>query len=183
MVSFHATKLMTTGEGGMAFSSTEAGFERLREAKHGRLGNPIPGWSFPMSDLQAGLGLSQLGRYDSFIDRRSAIARRYMEALTDWPETIPSAFLGRSLFSRFPLRIAALDYDAVKDDYSRHGIQVRRGVDAVLHHRTGEPDGAFPHTMRAFTETLSIPLYPALTDGEVDHIANITKEVLHRYVH
>jgi len=181
VVSFHATKLMTTGEGGMAFSSDRNEFARLYEVKHGDSSELCVRAQFPLSDLQAALGLSQLKRYDTFLSRRSNIAEYYYNVLKEWPENLPLAIRDKSIFFRFPIRIKNLDYDNVKNWYLEKGIHVRRGVDELLHRRLGFADEGYHNTAIYFNETLSLPIYPALTDSEIEYIAQNTKEVLRKY--
>ena len=183
VVSFHATKLMTTGEGGMAVSIEPSSCKKLRAAKEGTVASASVGFNFPMTDIQARLGISQLHRYDAFLERRSRIAQHYLNAFSAWPEAIPSYVKQKSLFFRFPLKIKNLHFESVRQHYLLRGVQVRRGVDAILHRLTGLPDEAFPNTTKHFNETLSIPLYPSLDEKEIDSITKITKEILKRYAY
>jgi perosamine synthetase len=171
ILSFHATKLLTTGEGGMALTADRGLIERIRRIAACEREQ--------LSDLQAALGRSQLTRYPAFLSRRRALADRYFEALHDVDAVLPHRVREHSVFFRFPLRTAA-SFDQLRADFSQHGVAVRRGVDALLH-RSMELDGSlFPGAERAFRETLSIPLYPALTDNEAARVIAAARRVLSR---
>lgn len=69
-ISFHAIKCLTTGEGGVALSDDPDTLEKMRRFRDGVDAGAVARLGSPMTDLQAALGLSQLGRYDSFLRRR-----------------------------------------------------------------------------------------------------------------
>lgn len=169
--SFHPTKCLTSGEGGIAVSSDlrlAAEMRKLRDGSDtlrcGRLFSPL-------SDIAAGLALSQLQRYPDALARRKQIAHRYVDALEKCrPESLNRNALGRSMFFRFPIRIAG-GVDSCQDAFSQHGIHVRRGINLLLHRSIGLADGEFPTSVRLFNSTVSLPIYPALTAEEESHCA------------
>ena len=166
MFSFHATKCLTTGEGGLATSSDVGLVERMRVLRDGvdsALGERL---ASPMTDLQAALGLSQLSRYSEFLRRRKAIADLYFAQLSEYAIQLPEAVRGKSVFFRFPVRVQG-DFDVYRQRFEALGVQVRRGVDALLHRVMGLDKHTFPVAERLFAETVSIPIYPALKDEEV----------------
>jgi UDP-4-amino-4-deoxy-L-arabinose-oxoglutarate aminotransferase len=169
VVSFHATKMLTTGEGGMALTADRVLAERMRADAFDRRDQ--------LSDLQAALGRSQLRRYPAFLSRRRALAERYVRALASLPVVVPSSIAGRSLFFRFPLRTNG-DFDQIRAEFAVHGVHVRRGVDTLLHRTAGIDAGRFPNAERLFRETLSIPLYPALSDDEANRVIAAAEKVL-----
>lgn len=176
VLSFHATKLLTTGEGGMALTDDEGLLERLRSLKRGRAGRLEPRHRSPLTDLQASMGLSQLAKYDAFLRRRAALADSYFRALDGLAVELPADVKGRSIFFRYPLRIRA-EFESARSLFDRQGVQVRRGVDALLHRDCGMSGEDFPEAERAFSRTLSIPLYPALTDEERDRVVEACRRV------
>lgn len=171
--SFHATKCLTTGEGGMLVGRTPALLARARALRDEHPAR-VPA---PMSDLQAALGLSQLARYGAFLDRRLAIARRYLEALATLPVGLPVRGADEALFFRFPVRVAG-DVDALIPRFEATGVQVRRGVDALLHRPLGMDAGRFAGAERLFATTLSLPLYPALSDDEAAAVVAACRTIL-----
>ena len=87
--SFHGTKTITTGEGGMFVTSDRALYERvLTLSNHGRVAGEtrqfwpdVVGFKYKMSNIQAALGCAQMARVDALIDQKRAIFRRYADAL------------------------------------------------------------------------------------------------------
>jgi len=167
--SFHATKCLTTGQGGLV-AVNDRGFvpdtrvELLRKLA-------------PLSALQAALGLAQIDRYPEFVARRAALASRYFAALAGIDARLPHQARGRSLFFRFPLRVAR-DVPGLIAAFARHGVHVRHGVDQLLHRTFGGEPKDFPGAERNFAETLSIPCYPALADEEVERVIVAAQEIL-----
>lgn len=155
VLSFHPTKCITTGEGGMVLSHDES---LARKARSHRLA--------PLSDLASALGLSQLARYEANLSRRAAIARIYLQALHGTlPDDVGTALTTRSMYYRF----VTLGDDAFEDvapRFADRGVLVRRGVNELLHRTAQEGDDWFPNATRLFRHTVSLPIYPSMTDEE-----------------
>ncbi len=177
VLSFHATKLLTSGEGGMVLTRDRKWFSRLRDLKQGKNIRGIVRYRQPMSDLQAALGLSQLARYETFLKRRRLIADYYFTHLQGLPIELPHHIRHQSIFFRFPLRIRG-DFEALRKLFDAEGIQVRHGVDALLHKSLKGGYGKFPMAQKYFTETLSIPLYPALKRKECERVVEVCHRIL-----
>lgn len=174
--SFQATKLLTTGEGGMVLTDDAGIYERvklLRDGTHDRLGERVPA---PFTDLQAALGLSQLARFETFLERRRAISATYLRELEGVTCRLPADVRDRSIFFRFPLR-AAQPFEDVRLAFMAHGIHVRRGVDALLHHAEGLPAEGFAETERTFAETVCLPILPSMSDDDVARVVAATREI------
>jgi len=171
IVSFHATKLLSTGEGGMVLSKDRHLLSKIRELKQGQDGRLITRYLYPMTDLQAALGLSQLTQYNDFLDRRKFIADYYFSELKELPFLLPHAVRNRSIFFRFPLRTTE-KFEKLLSLFLFHGIHIRKGVDALLHRLWAMNPDTFPTTEKLFSETFCIPIYPALRDAECEKIVN-----------
>jgi len=169
VLSFHATKMLTTGEGGMVVSAHPRLLDRAR-ALTSPSQHPSPSVFAPMSDLQAALGLSQLQRLATMLDRRRAIAKRYDEALVGIPETTLPADRSNCIF-RYTFR-SGRGFTALEAHFNRYGVCVRRGVDALLHRSRGEDDARYPIATRLLETTVSLPCYPALTDPALDRVCH-----------
>ena len=176
VLSFHATKLLTTGEGGMVLARDHGLLLKLRDLKQGRSGRWSVRFRHPMTDLQAALGLSQLNQYRSFLARRKFIAGYYFTQLTGLPIRLPVSVRGRSIFFRFPLRVHG-DFQRFRDSFLANGIQVRQGVDMLLHRWTEAEANGFPGAEQCFAETLSIPLYPAMNDEECEWVMKSCRHI------
>jgi dTDP-4-amino-4,6-dideoxygalactose transaminase len=169
ILSFHATKMLTTGEGGMLVSTNATLLEKARSLiSHSRDSSPCV--FAPMSDLQAALGLSQLQRLDIILGRRRSIAARYDESLSRVSRVTLPQGRSRCIF-RYILRSES-GFDSLETHFRKHGICVRRGVDALLHRLRGEDDSRYPTATRLLETTVSIPCYPALTDTGLDRICH-----------
>jgi perosamine synthetase len=188
--SFHATKLLTTGEGGAVFaSSTDAAAMRsCRDGDEDHKGRIVA----PMSDLNAALGRAQLARFPAMLQRRKAIAEFYLSELRGLPLLLPQDLASRTNWFRFPLLDPALWLPQIADlserlqqashgflqvraRFAEHGVAVRRGVDAILGAAKDLPVAA-----QTLATTLSIPLYPALNDAEIESVVAATKAVYRR---
>lgn len=154
-LSFHATKMLSSGEGGMAFARGEAG-QCLRRLADGAT-SELPKMPFP--DLLAAVALCQWGRLDEHVRRRRQIADAYRQAFVGLAWSMPH-FLPGDVFFRCPLRVPALDFARLKAAFASRGIAVRRGVDCLP-----TPDAVrCPKARQLFEETLSIPIYPTLDE-------------------
>ena len=163
--SFHATKCLCTAEGGAVITSRPGLLQRIRDG----------GIAAGMSDLQAALGLSQLARYSTMLDRRRELAEMYFQILAPLGPALPVHVRDKSIFFRFPLLLQQLDFDILRVAFERDGVHVRRGVDTLLHRQALCPDAEFPAATDLFSRTLSIPLHPSLTQDET---LRLTESVL-----
>lgn len=165
VLSFHPTKCLTTGEGGMMIAQDAAMLARARALRDG--GETDRRIFSPLSDLAAALGLAQLSRYSSFLVRRREIGARYLAALSRAPMLLrPAWHLADGMLFRFPLRLPG-GLERWSGFFARHGVAVRRGVDELLHRSLGLPDDAFPEATHAFDTTVSVPLHPSMSAEEI----------------
>lgn len=182
--SFYATKLLCTGEGGMVLSNEGALLERVRSLREydGAATLDPSSFNLKLTDLQAALGLSQLGRFSAFHERRRVLAAAYREALSSTAAVCPSVPPGRTHgYYRFVIRLPHLrtNPDGLSVLISRleqQGIHCRKPVFRPLHRYLDQ--AGFPHSDEADRTALSIPLYPDLTDDEVRQIQQSLAEVL-----
>lgn len=174
--SFYATKLLCAGEGGMVLSRDEGLLERarrLREYDEAPSLNPLA-TNLKMTDIQAAIGLAQLNRFGSFLERRRCLADEYRTALSSAHPILPVIPLGRThTYYRFVVRLPDLigQPDGIREvigRFEKQGVQCRKPVFRSLH-RYLELDG-FPAAEEAERTALSIPLFPALTDEEMAQI-------------
>ena len=176
--SFHPTKCLTTGEGGMALSNRPRLVERMRELRDGS-DRGVRGRRFsPMSDLQGALGQSQLTRYERGLARRRQIADRYRSLLASLaPDSLPESIFAKTMFFRFPIRLSG-GTEVHAPGFAERGVIVRKGVDRLLHRILGLADADFPVSVSLFETTVSLPIYPALTDAELARCLEAARAVL-----
>ncbi len=183
--SFHPVKAVTTAEGGAVTTNSDALAQRLRRCRHHGItaGPEHGGWyyevdeegfNYRLSDVHAALGISQLAKLASFVDRRNRLADRYRAALVDSPVTLPPAAPGgwRHAYHLFPVRVPHRRevYDKLRAD----GIGVQVHYVPLDRHPVMagavRPDAGFPNTDAAYEQLLSLPLYPDLSDGDQDRV-------------
>ena len=166
--SFYATKVITTGEGGMLLADSEMLLTRARDLRDydGRTAYETR-FNYKMTDLQAALGISQLRRLPSFLARREALAVRYGAALRDLPIRLPIVKPERThIFYRYVIDVD--DASRLAHRLGLRRIQCKPPVFKALHQCLGQE--GFAHTDAAMQRALSLPLYPALTDGEAETV-------------
>jgi perosamine synthetase len=195
--SFHPRKLLTTGEGGMITTpdpDVAARLRRLREhgmnvsaaARHVEQRVVIErydevGYNYRMTDIQAAIGLVQLGRLDEIIERRRELAQRYQCLLSQISglRTISDPCFGLTNFQSFWVALPA-DFPVARNDLLQMladaGISSRRGIMAA--HL--EPayanlvrDVQLPVTERLSASTLIIPLFHQLTAAEQNRVVDV----------
>ena len=175
--SFEATKLITGGEGGAVLTRDPKRAAQLRGFKALAAGYKLN--LYPLSDLQAALVSAQLVRVDELLGRRRLLAARYRTAFVDYASLAMPPENPRDLPFRFVFALRDAPDDAIGQliaAFAARGIAVRRPVDTLLHHFV--PGGEFPGAERAFHETLSLPLYPALADTEQQQVIDVACELL-----
>jgi UDP-4-amino-4-deoxy-L-arabinose-oxoglutarate aminotransferase len=173
--SFHATKCLTTGEGGMLISRSSDFLEQARAlTKSADRGNAA-GTSC-MTDLQAALGVAQLARYPAFLLRRRQLFALYSQAADRLVSAFPGYQGSPAFLFRYTLRTQRA-FEAVQAAFLAKGVQVRRGVDDLLHRRIGLDERDFPVAAKLFAQTVSIPFHPSLSDEEVSRVLLAMKDV------
>ena len=204
--SFYANKTITTGEGGMAVTADEALASRMRiMALHGlskdawkRFGAGAgrswnyeivaPGYKYNLTDIASALGLRQLERAHEMRDRRAEIAARYLEAFADdagfeVPVTDPR---GRDAWHLFVIRLKldrlTLGRDEVFDALGEGGVACSvhyRPLHLHPYYRDlGWRPEHCPVATQTFDRIVTLPLFSAQTDAEVEHVTKTVKEVI-----
>ena len=171
--SFKATKLLTTGQGGMIATSSDDIYNKLKKlTKYDEQNEYHIAYNYEMTDFQAALGRRQLVKFGTFINRRQHIQRIYDEIFTNLGQT-PKKTSGTFCF-RYVVEVN--NKESYIAEMRRLGIKCTSPVYKPLHQYLGLFDG-FPNTDRAMRRALSIPIYPSLRDDEVDCISEAIKKV------
>lgn len=205
--SFHPVKHLTTGEGGMITTADAGLAQRMRVFRnHGITSDHRQraeqggffyemvdlGYNYRITDFQCALGLTQLRKLPGFVRRRQEIAARYDAALAEVPAVRPLAVReGAShAYHLYPVlleleRLAA-DRNAVFAALRAEGIGVNvHYVPVHLHpfyrERFGTSAGMCPVAEDAYERLVTLPMFPQMTDGDVDDVVAATAKVVERY--
>lgn len=190
--SFHANKNLTTAEGGALVLPADidpALCERMRlqgvrRFPDGGMDVDVLGGKFNMTDVAAAIGLGQLPHLDGFTARRRELARRYFERLD------PALALGLPLadfdgcnWHMFQVLLpVGSDRGRVIAAMKARGIGVGVHYPALhlfsLYRALGFRPGDFPHAERIGATTLTLPLFPAMADEDVDRVCAALGECL-----
>lgn len=165
--SFYATKVMTTGEGGMVATNSRGMAEAISDLKnYDKRTEYKVRYNYKMTDIQAALGIVQLKALASFIRRRRVIAKRYHEAFKAFDLRMPPTDAGHIYF-RYVLGLA-MDASPWIKELARMGIVCERPIHRPLHQNLKQ-DG-YQTTDQAWKRSLSIPIYPTLSDDEIERV-------------
>lgn len=191
--SFHPVKTITSGEGGIATTNDRETYEFLKRFRtHGiHRSNPLKPWDYDleetgynyrMSDIHAALGLSQLKRIDALVDRRNQIAAYYRERFSTSSISsppLPSAG-SRHAYHLFPILVD--NRDTVAEQLRARGIATQvhyppiHKFTSFAETRRSSPN--LPITEEIFRTSISIPIFPSLTDEEVEFVAENVLEAV-----
>jgi perosamine synthetase len=170
--SFYATKVMTSGVGGAVLTDNEKIMNRLKSlTKNDGRETFGENYSYRMSDVQAALALNQLKKLGGFVKRRKAIARKYSELFRMNKIDFKLPELEESIFYRYVVRHD--EGAALIRNLKARGAYAEKPVFRCLHSYLGIPNSRFPNSSEAFEKAVSIPIYPSLTDSEVEDVASI----------
>jgi dTDP-4-amino-4,6-dideoxygalactose transaminase len=167
--SFYATKLITTGEGGMLLSSDERILSAGRDLReYDKKEDDRARFNYKMTDLQAALGLTQLARLPDFLQRRRAIASRYRDHLQPLALRLPVAPAGLTpVYYRYVVE-GPLPAEHYLSRLRALGVEAERPVFRPLHRSLGLT--GFPRAEAAWDKAVSLPLYPSLRDEEIARV-------------
>ncbi|MCX7982785.1 MAG: DegT/DnrJ/EryC1/StrS family aminotransferase [Syntrophales bacterium] len=178
--SFYATKVIATGEGGMVLTDEDNLAENLRELRdYDEKKTDKTRFNYKLTDLQAALGRSQLSKLHFFISRRREIAHMYHEVLRKGGFSLPQALEGRQhIYFRYCIQ--AEKADLFIGEMAAKGIKCRRPVYQTIHRYLGLDN--YPIADKVWQKTVSLPIYPGLTDEEVLYICDTLTELYKRGV-
>ncbi len=206
--SFHPAKHITTAEGGMVTTNSSELADRMRRIRNHGLSLDVherearqtwmydvmtPGYNYRLSDIQSALGTSQLRKLSRFLRRRRSIARAYQKLIGDMEELVlPSDPAGRSVRHGWHLYVVRVKEGAVRG--GRDAVYkelIASGIGVNVHYRPvhlfscyrrllGTRPGDFPNAERSFREALTLPLFPAMTAGDVQRVATALRNAVGR---
>lgn len=202
--SFHPVKIVTTAEGGMALTNdADLAAKMALLRSHGITRDPAlfhhrdeGGWyyeqidlgfNYRLTDIQAALGVSQMARLDAYVLRRHEIASRYGVLLQDLPIVLPAQHPDSySAYHLYPVRIPHDGRGPSRLDVFRRlrasGIGVNVHYIPVhtqpYYQSLGFRRGDFPEAERYYSEAISLPMYPTMSDAQQRQVAEALAEAL-----
>ena len=176
--SFYATKMITTGEGGMVLTNDQEAYDNILEVReYDKKPLTTVRYNYKMSDIQAALGLSQLKRLARFIERRREIAALYNEGFSGYNLSLPyNNSHKKSVYYRYVLMVKRLEH--IQKEAKKGGIMCERPVWKPLHSDFQSIN--CPNSDYIYKYALSIPLYPSLTSDDVEHVVKTLEAVFTR---
>jgi perosamine synthetase len=193
--SFHPVKHITTGEGGVVLTNDPDCYERLRKYRnHGisKDANEIDmsigpwyyemqclGYNYRITDFQCALGLSQLKKLDAWISRRREIAQLYDNAFANNEDLITpyQADFSRSAYHLYPIQIRGKEgvrrriFERLREQ--NIGVQVHYipvHMQPYYRDELGFAANDFPIAKEYYERALSLPIFPKMTDGDVERV-------------
>jgi UDP-4-amino-4,6-dideoxy-N-acetyl-beta-L-altrosamine transaminase len=200
--SFHPVKIVTSAEGGMAMTNDPELAHRMQLARsHGMERDPALfsqpaegpwvyemqslGFNYRLTDLHAVLGVSQLRRLEPFIARRESLVARYDQLLADLPVIRPAP-LGEM---RSAWHLYVIEIDSPRHNRAAVFESLRAsGVGAAVHYipvhlqpyyrDLGFKAGDFPAAEHYYGRTVTLPLFPGLTEAQQDVVVAALRSAL-----
>jgi perosamine synthetase len=206
--SFYATKTLCTGEGGMVTTDNEAYAQRVQMMRlHGISRDAWKrysaegswyyevieaGYKYNFTDLQAALGMAQLAKCDAMQESRRSIAERYTRAFSSNPRfEVPEVLADRTTawhlyVLRLQLEHLRISRDAFVRELAQAGISVSvHFIPLHLHpfyqRAYGYKKGDLPVAEGQYRRCLSLPIYPGMTEEEVQYVISTVVELAARF--
>jgi len=206
--SFHPVKHITTGEGGMITTNDPQLARRMQRFRNhgittdhrqrqqqGAWGYEMVdlGYNYRLNDFQCALGLSQLQKLPRWVTRRQAIAQRYTTAFVDVPALSPLR-VQAEVSHAYHLYVIQLELTRLRVDRARIFAALRaEGIGVNVHYipvhlhpyyqeRFGTGVGVCPQAEAAYEKILSLPIFPHMTDADVEDVIVAVSKVINAYV-
>jgi perosamine synthetase len=203
--SFYANKTITTGEGGMVTTNDEQLAERVRlMSLHGISKDAwkrfsaegswyyeitAPGYKFNMTDIAAAIGIHQLARRNDFWEQRQWVAEQYDAAFADLPEVqTPTTELNvQNSWHLYVIRLVLEDLAISRNDFITHLNEA--GIGTSVHYlplhmhpmyreRFGYAREDLPKAASLFDRIISLPIHPAMSQEDVDHVTQTVRQLV-----
>jgi UDP-4-amino-4,6-dideoxy-N-acetyl-beta-L-altrosamine transaminase len=207
--SFYATKTITTGEGGMITTQDPVLARRMETMRLHGIDRDVfnryaatrpswyyevvaPGFKYNMTDIAAAIGIHQLAKAEDFRRRREEIARQYDEAFSDLPLRLPWVAHPEDTHA-WHLYVIQLELEKLRIDRDRFiELMSDEGIGTSVHfiplhlqpywsNRYKLGTGAFPIAEDVYRRAVSLPIYPAMTDEDVQRVIAAVRRILDRF--
>ena len=204
--SFHPVKIITTMEGGMALTNNSEWAEKMRMLRsHGITNDPEKmtedshgpwyyqqialGFNYRMTDVEAALGLSQLSKLETFLEKRNVLANYYDKLFSDYSGITPLQ-QNSKIYSSYHLYVVRID-SLTNQQHATLVANLREsGVFAHVHYipihmqpfyiSLGFKIGDFPNAEKYYQQAVTLPLFPDLKEDEVEHIVALFVDIVNK---
>jgi hypothetical protein len=194
-ISFHANKNMTTGEGGCLVLNDETQvplFEKLRlqgvtRFPDGGMDVDVLGGKSNLTDIAARIGLGQLQQIDAFTARRRELARHYFSCFDRSQGCkLPLEDFEDSNWHMFQILLPLHCLNFGRGDFISRMREREIGVGVhypaihlfTLYRDLGYQEGDFPHAEKIGRETVTLPLFPAMTEADVERVCAAVADII-----
>ncbi|MDP8299240.1 MAG: DegT/DnrJ/EryC1/StrS family aminotransferase [Candidatus Tantalella remota] len=168
IISFYANKMIACGEGGAVLSDDESLLAEVRDLRdYDEKSDYKVRYNYTMTDIQAAVGLEQMKRLPTMIEKRKEIAACYDDAFVSCGAVMPKGEFDH-VYYRYVMNIDK-DVDGIISRAGEKGVTCARPVFRPLH-RYFEMRSGFRNADEAYSRSLSIPIYPSLTDDEQERV-------------
>lgn len=181
--SFYTTKMIATGQGGMVITNNKKYFDNIKDLidYNGRDNFKVR-YNYPMTDITASIGNVQLEKLPLFVRKRHYIASRYLNIIEKkdiqyWPKREDKHVNQFRFVIKFDSREKR---DRVKRDLLKKGIATIVPIASfeLLHILLKQDKRSFPNAQRLAETSLSLPMYPSLTEREIEKITRAIDDLL-----
>ena len=191
--SFHPRKAITTGEGGMITTADAALAERIQLLRsHGgvRVGYWFQyedaGFNYRLSDIQGAMGVAQMEKAEWILERKRLLAGMLREQINAIPGITPPIEppWGGHVYQSFVILVDAnLDRDQMIRDLRALDIETTLGTYALhdqpyFQRAFGYTTGQMPGSHAAFTRSITLPLYPQMSEADIDQVAAAVRQAV-----
>lgn len=208
MFSFHPVKTITTGEGGIITTNNEEYYRKLVSFRSHGITRDIAqlenkdggnwyyeqldlGFNYRMTDFQAALGISQMKKIDWFIERRREIVAKYNKAFKELDGIIlqKNADFSDTVNHLYVLK---LDLDKLRVDRKEiFNVLIAENIGVHVHYipvywhpyyqKLGYEKGLCPKAEKLYNALLTVPLFPAMTDEDIEDVINGFYKIINYY--
>jgi len=206
--SFYANKTMTTGEGGMLCTNNDKIAQRVKVMRLHGINRDVwarfstgasweydvvaPGFKYNMTDIAAAIGIHQLKKVKKFHEKRQRIAERYYRELKDVPGLMLPNIHCQMKDHSWYLFVVLVNSDSTKKAIDRNGLikeLARRQIGTSVHYKPlhrmsyykslyNLNPSMFPNAERIFERCLSLPIYSAMNDDQIEYVIQNIREIL-----
>lgn len=203
ILSFHPVKTITCGEGGAVITDNKNFYEKLKILRHhGIVKKPEkgdwyyeiekPGFNYRLTDFQCALGISQLRKINKFIKRRREIVAKYNKAFKEMEEIITPTERSH-IKSAWHIYAIQLRLNRLKTNRKKIFEELqKKGLGVQVHYiplhlqpfyqeKFGYKKGDFPVAENYYERAITLPLFPKMTNRDINKVIKVVKETINFY--